>query len=214
MIPVAGGERIPLFTRNILKEAVERTIDLAPAPPAAPPRPHVKYATAAVHVWPSLHSLLPAVRPQDLPDSFDTAENFIGSATDYDSSLDITRLMQFGLFRMKEFLPADQMDPGTRAFADYVEDRKTHVMSHCDGGQLMYNVVLGTKAILFNSHLGAYEGILRCMTPKPTIAVLGVGGRANLNGRPFDGSAAAFLTKQTKWLEEPAKIYFCLHDER
>lgn len=193
---------------------MEGTIDLAPGLPAAPPRPHVKFATAAVHVWPSLHSLMPTVNPHDIPDSFDTAETYIGSATNYDCSLDITRLMQFGLFKMKEFVPADQMDPGMRAFVDYLEDRKTHLMSHCDGGQLMYNVVFGEKAILFNTHLGAYEGIVQCVTPKPTIAVLGAGGRANLNGRPFDGSAAEFLTKQAKWLEEPAKIYFCLHDEK
>ncbi|KIL89287.1 hypothetical protein FAVG1_07681 [Fusarium avenaceum] len=189
-------------------------IDRAPGPPTAPHRPHVKYAIAAVHVWPSLHSLMPAVHPHDLPEQFDTAESYSGEVTPYDCTLDITRLMQFGLFKMKEFVPEGDMDAGTRAFADYVQDRKKHVMSHCDGGQLMYNFVADGKAILFNTHLGVYEGIASCLTPNPTVAIMGAGGRANLNGRPFEGSAAEFLVKQTKWLEEPANIYFCLHDEK
>lgn len=78
----------------------------------------------------------------------------------------------------------------------------------------MYNFVADGKAILFNTHLGVYEGIASCLTPKPTVAILGAGGRANVNGRPFEGSAAEFLAKQTKWLEEPANTYFCLHDEK
>ncbi|KAF4331906.1 hypothetical protein FBEOM_14315 [Fusarium beomiforme] len=214
LIPVSGGERVPLFTKDILRQAAEGLIDRAPAPPTAPPRPHVKYATAAVHVWPSLHSLIPGVTPHDLPEEFDTGHAYSGEATPYDCSLDITRLMQYGLFKMKEFMPEETMDVGTRAFADYVQDRKQHVMSHCDGGQLMYNFVADGKAILFNSHLGAYEGIARCLTPKPNIAILGTGGRANHSGRPFQGSAAEFLVKQLKWLDEPANVYFCLHDDK
>ncbi|KAG8357867.1 hypothetical protein FVEN_g4350 [Fusarium venenatum] len=213
LIPVSGGERVPLFTKDILKQAAEGTIDRAPAPPTAPYRPHVKYAALAVHVWPSLHSLIPGVTSHDLPEHFDTAQSYTGETTPYDCSLDITRLMQYGLFRMKEIAPEGQMDEGMRAFADYVQDRRTHVMSHCDGGQLMYNFVSGEKAILFNTHLGAYEGVSKSLTPKPTVAILGAGGRANLNGRPFQGSAAEFLTEQIKWLGEPANIFFCLHDE-
>ncbi|CVL06431.1 hypothetical protein FPRO06_02013 [Fusarium proliferatum] len=212
LIPVSGGERVPLFSKETLRKAAEGLIDRAPAPPTAPPMPHVKYAAAAVHVWPSLHSLIPAITPHDLPEEFDTAERFTGEVTPYDCTLDITRLMQFGLFRMKEFMPEESMDPGTRAFADYVQDRRKHVMSHFDGGQLMYNFVADGKSILFNSHLGVYQGIAQSVTPKPTVAIMGAGGRANLDGRPFQGSAAEFLVKQAKWLGEPASIYFCLHD--
>ncbi|CCT66583.1 uncharacterized protein FFB20_14630 [Fusarium fujikuroi] len=212
LIPVSGGERVPLFSKETLRKAAEGLIDRAPAPPTAPPMPHVKYAAAAVHVWPSLHSLIPAITPQDLPEEFDTAERFTGEVTPYDCTLDITRLMQFGLFRMKEFMPEETMDPGTRAFADYVQDRRKHVMSHFDGGQLMYNFVADGKSILFNSHLGVYQGIAECVIPKPTVAIMGAGGRANLDGRPFQGSAAEFLVKQAKWLSEPTSIYFCLHD--
>ena len=176
--------------------------------------PHVKYATAAVHVWPSLHSLIPATTPHDLPEKFDTAEKFTGETTPFDCTLDITRLMQFGLFKMKEFVPEESMEPGMRAFANYVHDRQKHVMSHFDGGQLMYNFVADGKGILFNSHLGVYQGIAQGLTPKPAVAILGVGGRANLDGRPYQGSAAEFLVKQAKWLGEPTSIYFSLNDEK
>lgn len=214
LMAVAGGERVPLYNKDILAKAAAREIDLAPGPPTAPPRPHVRYAAMAVHVWPSLHSLMPGNTHHDLPDVFDTGVSYSGSDTGYTSSQDITCLMEHGLFRLKEIVPEKDMDAGTKAFAEYVQDRKTHVMSHYDGGQLCYNLVIGDRAILLNTHLGAYEGVMRYLDPKPQIAILGAGGRANHNGRPFVGTAAEFLTKQTKWLGEPAQVFMCLHDER
>ncbi|KAL5358849.1 hypothetical protein BJX96DRAFT_164031 [Aspergillus floccosus] len=213
LISVAGGERIPLFTKDILEKAATRSIELAPAPPLAPPSPHVKFASMALHVWPSLHSLMPGNTPHDIPEVFDTGVSYEGVETGFTCTQDITTLMQHGLFRIKEMVPAEQLDPGTASFADYVSNRETNVMSHCDGGQLMYNFVMGDKAVLFNTHLGAYEGVLRFMEPKPDVAVLGAGGRANLNGRPFAGSAAEFITAEVTWLGEPSQIFFCLHDD-
>ncbi|KAL2060398.1 hypothetical protein VTL71DRAFT_9793 [Oculimacula yallundae] len=213
LVQVAGGERIPLFTRDILEQAKAGTIERAPGPPLAPPRPDSKYASLAVHVWPSLHSLMPGTTPHDIPDVFDTGKIYTGSSTQYDCTLDITRLMQYGLFRMKEMIPEDKMDESTRILSDFVQDREKQIMSHCDGGQLMFNFIIGDKAVLFNTHLGAYEGVLRYMEPKPTIAILGAGGRANLDGRPFEGSAAQFLVNEVLWLKQPEKVYFCLHDE-
>jgi hypothetical protein len=214
LISVAGGERVPLFTKSVLEQATAGYVELAPGPPLAPPRPHVKYASMAVHVWPSLHSLMPGTSPHDIPDVFDTGKSYTGVDDGFTCSLDITQLMQHGLFRMKDFVPSEKMDEGTRSFAEYVQDRKMNVMSHCDGGQLMYNFVIGDKAVLFNTHLGAYEGVMRFLEPKPDVAILGAGGRANLNGRPFVGSAAEFLTDEVKWLGQPARVFFCLHDER
>ena len=45
------------------------------------------------------------------------------------------------------------------------------------------------------------------------MVVLGIAGRGNLNGRPFDGSAAQFAALQLKWLGMPTKVIWCLHDE-
>jgi hypothetical protein len=214
LVQVAGGERVPLFTRDIIEKATVGSIERAPGPPLAPPRPDPKYAQMSVHVWPSLHSLMPGTTPHDIPEVFDTGKSYTGSATQFDCTLDITRLMQYGLFRMKEMIPEDQMDAGMRSFANYVEDRKLNLMSHCDGGQLMYNFIVGKKSVLFNTHLGAYEGIMRCLEPKPQVAILGAGGRANLSGRPFEGSAADFLSSEVQWLGKPGKTFLCLHDDR
>lgn len=38
-------------------------------------------------------------------------------------------------------------------------------------------------------------------------------GRANIDGRPFDGSAARAATDIIKWLGEPEKVIWCLYDE-
>jgi len=40
-----------------------------------------------------------------------------------------------------------------------------------------------------------------------------VAGRANIDGRPFDGSAAQAATSIVKWLGEPGKVIWCLYDE-
>lgn len=187
-------------------------------PPGAPPEPHHTLAVAEVHIWPSLHCLMPGSHDM-LPDTFDSGAVFTGSTTPYDGTLDITRGMKYGLFRLKEIIGEDNLDEKTKSFVDWIEDKEANVMSSCDGGQLMFNVLLGgrrgegTRTILFNAHLGAYDGIIRELQPKPSVAVLGIAGRANLNGRPFDGSAAMFATKLVRLMNEPQKIIWCLHDE-
>ncbi|KAF2632167.1 hypothetical protein BU25DRAFT_428085 [Macroventuria anomochaeta] len=50
-------------------------------------------------------------------------------------------------------------------------------------------------------------------SPFAYVVVLGIAGRANLNGRPFNGSAAHFAALQLKWLGGPKKVIWCLHDE-
>jgi hypothetical protein len=125
--------------------------------------------------------------------------------------------MKYGIFRMKDIIGENNMDEKTTSFTNWIEDKNRNVMSACDGGQLMFNIFLekGGKMvnILFNAHLGAYEGIVRSIQTKPDIAVLGIAGRANLNGRPFDGSAATFATNLVKWMGMPEKVIWCLHDE-
>ncbi|ESU17398.1 hypothetical protein FGSG_10653 [Fusarium graminearum PH-1] len=49
--------------------------------------------------------------------------------------------------------------------------------------------------------------------PKPDIAIMAIAGRANLNGRPFDGSAAEFAAMKVGWLGNPSQVIWCLHDE-
>ncbi|KAI6304096.1 hypothetical protein ACKVWC_010434 [Pyricularia oryzae] len=209
LIPVAGGERIPLFTRAVREQARQDPSLRAKGFPGAPIFPLHTLAALAVHVWPSLHCLMPA----DHPDVIDTATVYTGSATPYSCSLDITFGMKHGLLRLGELVPPEKLHDGQRSFIEYVSDRKRNVFSHCDGGQLMFNFLIGDKALLWSAHLGAYEGIMKDMQPKPDVAILAIAGRANLNGRPFDGSAAQFAVKEVEWLGSPSKVIWALHDE-
>ncbi|KAH7142872.1 hypothetical protein B0J13DRAFT_608135 [Dactylonectria estremocensis] len=211
LLPVAGGERIPLFTRAIREQASNGTCLLAPGRPGAPPLPHSDLAALAVHVWPSLHGLLPDLA--EPPAVFDSGHVFTGSASAFDCSVDITRNMAHGLFRLDELVPAEARDKQMGSFIDFISNRKRNIMSACDGGQLMFNVLVNDRAVLFNSHLGAYDGIMKVVEPRPDVTVLGIAGRGNLNGRPFDGSGAQFAVAQLKWLGEPGRVIWALHDE-
>ncbi|KAJ0384006.1 hypothetical protein COL922a_009267 [Colletotrichum nupharicola] len=129
LFPVAGGERIPMFTKADRDAAMAGKTPLANGPPGAPARPHHSRA----------------------------------------------------------------------AMADYMEDRDRHVFSNYDGGQLAYNFLIGPgKTLFWNGHLGGYEGILKAIEPAPDVAILAIAGRANLNGRPYNGSAASFAVDEIR----------------
>lgn len=209
LFPVAGGERIPLFTKNVIEQARNGDIPTASGFPGQPALPDHTFATFSVHVWPSLHAFV----PNPHPDEMDTGVVYTGEANPYMCTLDITRGMRYGLLRLGQICPPEQINDGMRSFIEYVEDKR-NVFSHCDGGQLMYNFIFNDTALLWSAHLGAYDGVLTAVRPQPKIAILGIAGRANLNGRPFDGSAADFAVKQAKLLGEPEKVIWSLHDDR
>ena len=216
LIPVAGGERIPLFTRQVWDQALKGECKLREGPPGAPNEPHFSLACSAVDVWPSLHAMF--VDHHNLPDVWNTG-SVPPSADDqpYLSTLDITRGMKYGLLQMGKLVPQEKRDSRLQSFIDFIEDPK-NIFSHCDGGQLMYNFrwfsVNGTpKTMLWNAHLGGYEGILRDLQPQPDLALLACPGNANLNGRPFMGSGAEFLRLECEWLGHPSRVTWCLHDE-
>lgn len=71
----------------------------------------------------------------------------------------------------------------------------------------------GQGVLLFSSHAGGYEGVLRSLPSPPDVAILGCVGRANLNGVAFQGSIAEFLHRKVEWIGQPRKIIWCLHDE-
>ena len=231
LMPVAGGERVPLFTREVRTAAAKGEVAIASGPPSAPRRPAEKLAVASVHVWPSLHCLMPGTSHADIPDEMDTgkvrivihwlvsdnlsdnAQEYVGGATEYACTVDITFGMKYGLFNIGQHVPEGDMDDGLRSFFDYINGPARECMSHFDGGQLMYNFLLGEqKTLMWSAHLGAYDGVLKRVVPKPNVLIQAIAGRANLNGRPFDGSAAQFAVKLCQWLGEPEKLIWCLHD--
>lgn len=213
LMPVAGGERIPLFRRTDREKASAGAIDVARGPPGAPPRPDDRFAAMAVHVWPSLHCFMPGP-PGQHPDVIDTRTRYTGGAGPYSCTLDITFGMKYALLRLDEIVPKEMRDAGIQSMIDYTSDRKRHVFSEFDGGQLSYNFLIGeSKTLFWNGHLGGYEGVLKAIEPKPDVAVLAVAGRANLDGRPYDGSAAEFIKTQLDWIGQPETVIWSLYDQ-
>jgi hypothetical protein len=156
---------------------------------------------------------MPPGPPGSHPEFIDTATPYHGAAS-HACSLDVTRGLKYGLGGL---VKRPQLPPtlpeNMKTLIEYLRDRDNHKYSEYDGGQIMYNFLIGSKTLLWSGHLGAYEGIMSTLEPKPDFAVLAIAGRANLNGRPFDGSAAEFATKQIKWIGEPDRVVWCLHDK-
>lgn len=255
--PVAGGERIPLFTRAQRSDAIAAAATSAtsvagpPAPPQ-PPQPPPEAAVADVHVWPALHCLLPPGGHAALPEVLDTATSYAeddaGAPGDrYACTIDITRAMTHGFGSLIAATAEDSsqqqqqqhLPEELRALLPWLRDRERNRYSFYDGGQLLFNFLLGGggndggsgggsggdsggqagrgrdagPTLLWHGHLGCYEGIMRSIRPRPDVAILAVAGRGNLDGRPFGGSAAEFATREVRWLGEPARVIWCLHDE-
>jgi hypothetical protein len=74
LVPVSGGERVPLFPDSLRRAAVLGEVERAPGPPGAPPLPKASLAVASVHVWPSLHCLMPGNSHADVPEVMDTGK--------------------------------------------------------------------------------------------------------------------------------------------
>ena len=227
---VAGGERVPIFTAAQRKAAQDKAASQGslggppgaspggppgggppgrPRGPPGPPTPDPATAPITVHVWPSLHCLMP---PGDHPEYIDTGAVYEGSAS-HACTMDVTRGMTYGLgglMKMPNLPP--QLPDDMKVFISYMKDREANKYSFFDGGQLMYNILLGEKTLLWQAHLGAYDGIMKSLEPRPDVAVMAIAGRANLNGRPFDGSGADFAKQQIQWIGEPEKVIWCLHD--
>ena len=75
--------------------------------------------------------------------------------------------MRYGLLKLAEIVPHEQLDAGEKSFIEYVADRKHNAMSSFDGGQMIFSFLIGQKTMLWNSHLGGYPGILQSIKPKP-----------------------------------------------
>ncbi|KAL2832204.1 hypothetical protein BJY01DRAFT_254023 [Aspergillus pseudoustus] len=199
LFPVQGGERVPLYTRD------QRALPEAERPAPA----------CSVHIWPSLHCFGPPGEHRHFPDVIDTATEYHGQAGPYACTLDITQGQRLGLFRAAN-APAEHLanlPAELRGFVDYIRDQERNRCSPVDGGQLMFNFLLGQRTLLWMAHLGGYEGVLRDMRPQPDTVIMACAGRANFNGRPWNGSAAQFATQVLKWLGEPPTVIWCLHDE-
>ncbi|KAF2429684.1 hypothetical protein EJ08DRAFT_272422 [Tothia fuscella] len=215
LLPVASGERIPLFTKEAWEESRAAPKPDPPKPgPQFPPSPDPSKAAIAVHAYPSLHCLMPG-GPGEHPEITDTATEYNGSASPYSCTVDITMGMKYGLLAMAKAPEhvRTKMPEFFQSFLKYIADDKNK-FSHLDGGHMMFNFIIGDQTLLYMSHLGGYTGVLQQLQPKPDTIIMGIAGRGNIDGRPFDGSAAQCATNIVKWLgEKPKKIIWCLHDQ-
>ncbi|MFY9587948.1 MAG: MBL fold metallo-hydrolase [Actinomycetota bacterium] len=102
----------------------------------------------------------------------------------------------------------DMMAVATPEFAEYskhIEPRS----SRDDGGQLMFLLETPDGAVLFSQSTGCWSGIVRDL--RPDVAVLAITGRPNLDGQPFQGSLAEFVTMEVETMR-PDNLIFCHHD--
>jgi L-ascorbate metabolism protein UlaG (beta-lactamase superfamily) len=81
--------------------------------------------------------------------------------------------------------------------------------SRDDGGQLAYLLETPEGSILFSSSAGCWSALLRGL--RPSLAILAVAGRPNVDGEPFQGSLAEFIAMEVDLLE-PGAVAFCHHD--
>ncbi len=78
-----------------------------------------------------------------------------------------------------------------------------------DGGQLAFHLRTPDGSILVSGSAGYWRGIFRDL--RPDVAILSVAGRPNVDGEPFQGSAAQFLLQQVGDLGA-RRVALCHHD--
>ena len=164
-------------------------------------------------MWPALHALPPGDH-RSFPETIDTATVYTGGGS-HNCTLDITHGVTYGLgslIKLPVISPIVQGDKS--AFFEYMRDKDINKYSYFDGCQPTFNFRLGNKTLLWNKHLGGYDGILRGLEPKYDVVIFVIAGIANHSGRPWDGSVAEYVREMVGCLGEPGKVIWCLHDKR
>jgi L-ascorbate metabolism protein UlaG (beta-lactamase superfamily) len=101
-------------------------------------------------------------------------------------------------------LVAGVPDPAGSALRAMLDRSSTH-----DGGQLAFLLATGSGSVLVSGSAGYWRGIFAGLCPD--VALLSVAGRPNVDGEPFQGSVAHFLTEQVKVLGA-GRVALCHHD--
>jgi L-ascorbate metabolism protein UlaG (beta-lactamase superfamily) len=78
-----------------------------------------------------------------------------------------------------------------------------------DGGQLAYLLTAPEGSLLVSGSAGYWKGIFTGLGPD--LALLSLAGRPNVDGEPFQGSAADFVREQARLLGA-GRVAFCHHD--
>ena len=78
-----------------------------------------------------------------------------------------------------------------------------------DGGQLAFLLTNGSGSILVSGSAGYWSGIYADL--RPDVALLALAGRPNVDGEPYQGSVAQFVSEQVR-LVGPRSVALCHHD--
>jgi L-ascorbate metabolism protein UlaG (beta-lactamase superfamily) len=78
-----------------------------------------------------------------------------------------------------------------------------------DGGQLAYLLTSPGGSLLVSGSAGYWRGIFTGL--RPDVALLSLAGRPNVDGEPFQGSAADYMREQVDLLGA-GRVAFCHHD--
>jgi L-ascorbate metabolism protein UlaG (beta-lactamase superfamily) len=144
----------------------------------------------AVRVLPALHSCLFAHAD---------ADSSIPCLGDLDVSAQDRAGAVRGLFAAMDAAPA----PAGPALRAMNEKCSAH-----DGGQLAYLLTTGDGSVLVSGSAGYWRGIFTGL--RPDVALLSLAGRPNVDGEPFQGSAADFVLGQSQLLGA-GRVAFCHH---
>ncbi len=145
----------------------------------------------AVRVLPGLHSCLFA--SSDFDSGIDCVGDLGVSAQARVAAVD------------RLFATVDQVpEPAGSALVSMLDRSSIH-----DGGQLAFLLTTGSGSVLVSGSAGYWRGIFAGL--RPDVALLSVAGRPNVDGEPFQGSTARFVTEQAQLLG-PGRVALCHHD--
>ena len=99
-------------------------------------------------------------------------------------------------------LIGDEPDP-ERAAA-FIDHLRSATGSPRDGGPLVYLIETPAGAIFFQDTSGCWSPILRSL--RADVAILAVAARPNLDGEPFQGSMADFISQEAEWLSASSVV--------
>lgn len=81
-----------------------------------------------------------------------------------------------------------------------------------DGGTFVYLIETPEGSLFYQDTSGCWSNLLTGAIPRPDVAILAAGGRANVDGEPVQGTLAEFVGREARDLGAP-KVILSHHDD-
>ena len=111
------------------------------------------------------------------------------------------RLQKVGAYFTSACLAPAPVGPALRTMHD--------ACSFHDGGALAYLLTTPRGSVLVSGSAGYWRGIFDDL--RPDVALLAISGRPNVDGEPYQGTAANYMVDQVRALRA-GRVAFCHHD--